>query len=135
MKLGTNGVVLDLTGAQLGTAYVASAPIFIGRAQVARFFIQLKKASSGSSLTGATLKLQGRYFDGTTATAYLDIPSNDVVGTVEIEHALAAPSAGQTADGTFSLDGPTAWTQIIVSAKADAGGAAGDELIVYGEAA
>ena len=128
-----SATVYSKTGTAIATAYSAgTTPMNVGRASRVRFTVVYVSHAS-STVATVTFKLQQRFNDGTTTSAYKDLPSNldDASDTREVEHAFTLGSAGTTSTFTFYLKDPQATCDITVNGKGNAAGHASDTVVVY----
>lgn len=129
---------LTVLSTALTTSYVASGDIPVARARRRIRFTAVNVRSAGSGATSTKFKLQQRFNDGTTQTAYVDLPSSlddvqagpPIYQTLEVEHTFTT-SANATTTNTFYLDVPEGVCEITVNVKTNATGQAGDATRVY----
>jgi hypothetical protein len=127
--------VLNLAGANIGTAYVASAPLHDGGVARLRLYIHVVTAV-GSPLTSITVKVQQRYLQREPQPVQLgwaDTATPDAAGATAVEHAFRV-AAGGAFDFALALD-PLAIPDLQVLVKANAQGGVGDVALVFVAAA
>jgi hypothetical protein len=137
MRLGpSRKKVLSLAGSAIGTAYVASNPLYVGGVARLRLYGHIETGAS-SPLTTVTVKVQQRYSDQLGGVpplprlqlGWVDTASQDAAGTSSVEHAFTVSAAGAF-DFAVVLD-PLAIPDLQVLEKGNAVGQAGDGVAVY----
>jgi hypothetical protein len=128
--------VLSLSGTAIGTAYVASSPLYVGGVARLRLYVHVETGAS-SPLTTVTVKLQQQYSDQLGGVpppprlqlGWVDTTSQDAAGASGVEHAFTVSAAGAF-DFALVLD-PLAIPDLQLLVKANAPGVAGDLVTVY----
>jgi hypothetical protein len=126
--------LFTLTGTAITTSFTASSTFQVGRANRLRIWGHFV-TTGGSSVTTITYKLQHRFNDGTTTLSYRDMPVFHIPDLAEGNPAaLVLGAAPQTLDDDVYLDLPNGVLDLVIQAKADHVGQAGDTLSFYGDA-
>jgi hypothetical protein len=123
--------VLNLAGAAITPAYVASAPLYVGGVARLRLYIHVVTAAA-SPPTTITVKVQQRYSQREpqpVQLGWVDTASQDAAGASSVEHALPV-TAGAAFDFALVLD-PLGVPDLQMLVKANAPGGAGDVIAVH----